>query len=172
MVRICLFEPEKPANVGNIIRTCMALDLSLSLVGKIGFDMSDKALMRAGMDYLIGFKPEYCPDLDTFMERHKDEDIYLVTRYGYKVYTNFDYSNLNRDVCFVFGKESSGLPKSFLRKHLEKTIRIPMAIDARSLNLSNCVAMVAGEALRQRHFPHLASKETIKGEDFLLHAED
>lgn len=168
MINIVLFEPEKPANVGNIIRTCMAMDAHLIIVGDITFSMSDKALKRAGMDYIIGFDIEREKNIEDFLEHHKNDSVYYVTRYAKQVYTEFDYSNVLEDVYFMFGRESSGIPHDVLRKHIDRTIRIPMAIDARSLNLSNSVAVVLLEAERQRKFFGLSTKEAIKGEDFLL----
>ena len=168
MVNIVLFEPEKPANVGNIIRTCMAMDAHLIIVGNLTFSMSNKALKRAGMDYIIGFDVETEKTLDDFFKHHKDDNIYYVTRYAKQIYTDFDYSDVLSDVYFMFGRESTGIPHDILRKHIDRTIRIPMAIDARSLNLSNSVAIVLLEAERQRKFWGLATKEAIKGEDFLV----
>jgi len=168
MVNIVLFEPEKPANVGNIIRTCMAMDAHLIIVGDLSFSMSDKALKRAGMDYIIGFDIEREKTLEDFFAHHKNEDVYYVTRYAQQVYTEFDYSDVLKDVYFMFGRESTGIPHQVLRNNLEKTIRIPMAIDARSLNLSNSVAIVLLEAERQRKFFGLSTKEAIKGENFLI----
>ncbi|MFA6796131.1 MAG: tRNA (cytidine(34)-2'-O)-methyltransferase [Bacilli bacterium] len=168
MINIVLFEPEKPANVGNIIRTCMAMDAHLIIIGELTFSMSDKALKRAGMDYIIGFDIERERTIEDFLSHHKNDDIYFVTRYAEQTYTDFDYSNVLSDVYFMFGRESSGIPHDILRDHLDRTIRIPMAIDARSLNLSNSVAIVLLEAERQRKFFGLSTKEAIKGGDFLI----
>lgn len=167
MNRVVLFEPEKPANTGNIIRTCMALEAKLTIIGAISFDLSDRSLRRAGMDYLIGFPIERFGSIDDFLRVHGREDGYYVTRYSDHVYSSFDYSSPAVNHWFMFGRESTGIPKNVLKAHREKTMRIPMAIDARSLNLSVSVAIVLAEATRQQHFFSLATKEEIKGEDFL-----
>jgi len=168
MINIVLFEPEKPANVGNIIRTCMAMDAHLIIIGELTFSMSNKALKRAGMDYIIGFDIEREKTLDDFFNHHADDNVYYVTRYAKQTYTDFDYSNVLEDVYFMFGRESTGIPHPILKEHIDRTIRIPMAIDARSLNLSNSVAVVLLEAERQRKFFGLSTKEAIKGADFLI----
>ena len=167
MNRVVLFEPEKPANTGNIIRTCMAMDAKLTIIGNPTFDISDKALRRAEMDYAVGFQIERFRTIDEFLKAHGFEDGYFVTRYSNKVYSDYDLSNPGINHYFMFGRESTGIPKDVLKAHYEKTMRIPMAIDARSLNLANSVAIVLSEALRQQGFPSLSTEETIKGRDFL-----
>lgn len=166
MNRVVLFEPEKPANVGNIIRTCMAFDCSLTIIGNLTFSLDEKALRRAEMDYAIDFEIERFKDFDEFFSKHH-EDCYFVTRYSENTYSSFDFTDVTENRCFIFGKESTGIPKDILYKYYEKTMRIPMAIDARSLNLSNSVAIVLSEVLRQQSFPSLSTTETIKGRDFL-----
>ena len=172
MNRVVLFEPEKPANTGNIIRTCKAMDLKLTIIGEPSFTLDDKAFRRAEMDYCIGFEIERVKTIDEFLKLHRDEVGYYVTRYSNNVYSSFDYSDTSKDYFFMFGKESTGIPKDVLLNHLDHTIRIPMAIDARSLNLSNSVAIVMSEALRQQKFKGLSTSETIKGHDFLIHYFD
>lgn len=167
MNRIVLFEPEKPGNVGNIIRTCMALDAKLTIIGDLTFDVNDKTLRRAEMDYAIGFDIERVKTIDEFLEKHPDLEGYYVTRYSNKVYSDYDLSSITKNYFFMFGKESTGIPKEVLKEHFDHTMRVPMAIDARSLNLSNTVAIILSEALRQQNFPNLSTTETIKGKDFL-----
>lgn len=167
MNRIVLFQPEKPANVGNIIRTCMAMDASLSIIGPLTFELSDKSLARAEMDYAIGFPIEKFDSIEEFLTAHPKAEGYYVTRYSEHVYSDFDLSHSEKDYFFMFGRESTGIPKDVLKAHYDKTMRIPMAINARSLNLANSVAIVLSEALRQQNFPNLATVETIKGRDFL-----
>lgn len=167
MNRIVLFQPEKPANVGNIIRTCMAFDCKLSIIGPLSFELNDKNLRRAEMDYAIGFPIEMFSSLDEFYKAHPNEEGFYVTRYSDKVYSEYDVSDSSKNYFFMFGRESTGIPKDVLKSHLDHTMRIPMAINARSLNLSNSVAIVLSEALRQQDFPSLATIETIKGRDFL-----
>jgi tRNA (cytidine/uridine-2'-O-)-methyltransferase len=167
MNRIVLFEPEKPANTGNIIRTCMAMDCKLTIIGNPTFELTDKAFKRAEMDYCIGFEIERFNTIDEFLAKHGKEDGYYVTRYSENVYSSFDYSSVSDNHWFMFGRESTGIPKEVLKEHYGHTIRIPMAINARSLNLANSVAIVISEAIRQQGFYNLATTETIKGRDFL-----
>jgi tRNA (cytidine/uridine-2'-O-)-methyltransferase len=167
MNRVVLFEPEKPANTGNIIRTCMAFDCALTIIGNVTFDLSEKAFKRAEMDYGIGMAIERFDTIDDFLKVHGSEQGFYVTRYSKNVYSGQDYSNAGKSYWFMFGRESTGIPKDVLKAHLAQTIRIPMAPDARSLNLANSVAIVLSEALRQQGFYGLAIREEIKGEDLL-----
>ena len=168
MNHIVLFEPEKPANVGNIIRTCMAMNAELIIVGDLSFELSDKSLKRAGMDYMIGFKIIRYKNLDEFYLDHEKDLIFYITRYSSSLYSKRDYRDVAKDYYFMFGRESTGIPHDVLRKHYENTLRIPMAIDARSLNLSNCVAIILSEACRQQNFFSLSTSETIKGSELLF----
>ena len=169
MNRIVLFEPEKPANTGNIIRTCMAFDAKLTIIGPLSFSLDDKALSRAHMDYAINFEIERFDTVEQFLHKYKKWDGYYVTRYSKNIYSENDYSNQTKDYFFMFGRESTGIPHDILKAHIDKTIRIPMAINARSLNLSDSVSIVLSEAKRQQHFSSLSLTETIKGKDFLMH---
>lgn len=168
MIGIILYRPEKPANVGNIMRTCMATDVKLYIIGPLTFELNDKSLKRAGMDYIKESDFKIFKDLDEAMNYFKDETIYYVTRYSKNVYSSFDYSDIVHDIYFMFGRESTGIPHDLLRANIDKTIRIPMVPSARSLNLSNSVAIVLFEALRQQKFFNLSTQELIKGEDFLI----
>ena len=167
MVGIILYRPEKPGNVGNIIRTCMASEAKLFIIGPLTFSLTEKELQRAGMDYIKESDFVIYKDYDEFLKDFSDKNIYYVTRYSNKVYSSFDYSNIEEDIYFMFGRESTGIPHDILKENINKTCRIPMTISARSLNLSNCVALVLYECLRQRKFYGLATYETIKGENFL-----
>jgi len=168
MIGIILYRPEKPANVGNIIRTCMATDTKLFIIGPLSFSLTDKDFKRAGMDYIKETDFTIYPDYDAFIKDFKDKSIFYVTRYAKKVYSSFDYSDICEDIYFMFGRESTGIPHEILRENFDKTARIPMVPSARSLNLSNCVALVLFEAERQRKFFNLSTHEAIKGEDFLF----
>ena len=169
MVYVVLFEPEKPANVGNIIRTCMAFRCGLIIIGPLTFDLTDKALRRAGMDYMVGFPIERLKDMEEYEKKYGQENIYYVTRYSKNIYSQADYApSLDKDLYLMFGRESTGIPHPVLLSHLDKTVRIPMAPEARSLNLSDSVAIVLGETMRQRKYFSLATREAIKGEDFLI----
>lgn len=169
MIRIVLFQPEKPANTGNIIRTAMALNAKLSIIKPITFSLDEKALKRAGMDYAVGFDIELLDDVDAFFKKYENYETYFVTRYATQVYSNMDYTDTTKNYCFMFGRESSGIPKEILKNHLDTTIRIPMMANARSLNLSDSVSIVLSEVRRQQKFQSLSIYETIKGKDFLLH---
>ena len=168
MINIVLYRPEKPSNVGNIMRTALATDAKLIIIGPLTFDFDNKELKRAGMDYIDELDYEYIDNIDDFYKRYGDKNIYYVTRYSKNIYSENDYSNVVEDIFFMFGRESTGIPHEILKKYYEKTIRIPMVACARSLNLSNSVAIVVYEALRQRKYFSLATHEEIKGNDFLF----
>lgn len=167
MIGIILYRPEKPANVGNIIRTCMATEAKLYIIGPLSFSLTTKELQRAGMDYIKESDFVIYENYEAFLKDFEDKNIYYVTRYSNNLYSSFDYSRVDEEIYFMFGRESTGIPHDILRKNINKTVRIPMTISARSLNLSNSVAIVLYEALRQRKFYGLATYETIKGENFL-----
>ena len=168
MIYVVLYQPEKPSNVGNIMRTCSATETKLIIIGPLTFKFDDKSLLRAGMDYIDELSFKYYETYEEFKKDFKNKKVYYVTRYSTNVYSNNDYSNVLEDLVFMFGKESSGIPHDILRESYKKTVRIPMVMSARSLNLSNCVALIVYEALRQRKFYSLATREEIKGEDFLF----
>lgn len=167
MIGVILYEIEKPANLGNIFRTCEALGIKLYIIGPLTFDMNSKEFKRAGMDYISSVSYKYYENLEEFKKDFVNKKIYYVTRYGSNIYSEFDYSNIEENIYFMFGKESSGIPKDLLKENFDKCIRIPMTPSSRSLNLSNSVAIVLYEAFRQRKFVNLATKEVLKGEDFL-----
>lgn len=167
MINIVLFRPEKPQNTGNIMRTCVAINAKLHIIGPISFSIADKDLRRVGMDYIDSLKMEYYPTYDEFIKKHGDKNIYYITRYASKVYSSFDFSDPVGDIFVMFGRESTGIPHDILREHEDRLLRIPMVADARSLNLSNCVAIISYEILRQQKFLELATSEMIKGNDFL-----
>ena len=167
MINVVLFRPEKPSNVGNIMRTVSATDSFLIIIGPLTFEFNDKSLKRAGMDYLENLNYKYYDSLDEFLKDYDSNKIFYVTRYSKNLYSSFDYSNVIEDITFMFGRESTGIPHELLRKHINHTMRIPMVANARSLNLSNSVALVLYESLRQRKFYGLSTREEIKGEDFL-----
>ena len=168
MIQIVLHEPEIPFNTGAIGRSCVATDSPLHLIEPLGFVLNDKYVKRAGMDYMIGFKIIRYKNLDEFYLDHEKDLIFYITRYSSSLYSKRDYSDVAKDYYFMFGRESTGIPHDVLRKHYENTLRIPMAIDARSLNLSNCVAIILSEACRQQNFFSLSTSETIKGSEFLF----
>ena len=168
MIHIVLYRPEKPQNTGNIMRTCVAIHATLHIIGPITFSVEDKDLQRVGMDYIDDLKMHFYPTYEDFVKENETANIYYVTRYARTVYSSYDFSKTIEDVYLMFGRESTGIPHDILREHEDRLMRIPMVPEARSLNLSNCVALVAYEVLRQQNFPNLATEEAIKGPDFLF----
>jgi len=171
-IHIVLYQPEIPQNTGNIMRTCAGTNTKLHLIRPLGFSLDEKHLKRAAMDYyqFVNFK-EY-DDYQSFLEQNNPKHLYFLTRYGQKNHTEMNY-NVDEDVYFVFGRESSGIPKAILKEHLDTCLRIPMNGHVRSLNLSNCAAILVYEALRQQGFPELLQEEPdfFKGKDWLLQDE-
>ena len=167
MINIVLYRPEKPQNTGNIMRTCVAIHATLHIIGPLSFSIDSKDLKRVGMDYIDDLKMFYYPDYESFDKKFHDQEIFYVTRYSNKVYSSFDFSDPIKDVFLMFGRESTGIPHDILREHPDHLLRLPMVPEARSLNLSNCVAILAYEVLRQQNFPNLSTSEAIKGSDFL-----
>ena len=171
MINIILYQPEKPQNTGNIMRTCVAINAKLIIIGPLSFSIDSKDLKRSGLDYISNLKMEYFDSYDEFLKKYDNLEIYYITRYSNKSYSNFDFSNQVKDYYIMFGKESSGIPHSILRSHTDHLLRIPMVPSARSLNISNCVAIIAYEVLRQQNFPNLSTHEAIKGEGFLFNED-
>lgn len=168
MINVVLFQPEKPLNTGNIMRTCVASGTKLHIIGPLTYKIDDKGLKRAGMDYLVGFSYEYYDSYEEFVLKNNDPSIYYITRYGKVAPSEIDFKNIEGDIFVMFGKESTGIPKEILKNHFDYCFRIPMIEGVRSLNLSNCVAIVVYEILRQKSYDGLSKVETIKGEDFLI----
>ena len=159
-LNIVLVEPEIPQNTGNIARTCAAIGAKLHLVKPLGFEISDKYVKRAGLDYWDKLDIEEHNSLSDFLKKYPvNNNMFLVTTKGQHCYSDVNYSKLD-EVFLLFGKETKGLPEGLLKEHLENTIRIPMRETLRSLNLSNSVAIVAYEVFRQNNFCNL--EETSK----------
>lgn len=152
MLNIVLFEPEIPANTGNIGRTCVATNTRLHLIEPLGFRLNEKAIKRAGMDYWDDLDVTTYIDYNDFLEKNPGAKIYMATTKASKVYTEVKFEP---DSYIMFGKESAGIPEEILVEHKENCIRIPMVGDIRSLNLGNSVAVVLYEALRQNGFSHM-----------------
>ena len=162
MLNIVLVEPEIPQNTGNIARTCAATRTRLHLVRPLGFDISDRAVKRAGLDYWSMVDLSVYDDLEDFFRKHPDPDLWLATTKAPRSYDRAVF----RDGCFLFfGKETAGLPRTFREQYRERCIRIPMRADARSLNLANSAAVITYEALRQLNFPRLSGEGEMKGEE-------
>ena len=155
-INIVMVEPEIPQNTGNIARTCAAIGAKLHLVHPLGFSISEKAVKRAGLDYWDKLDIEQHSSFKEFLEKYKPEEnnMFFATTKGKHVYSEPDYSKMD-EVFLLFGKETKGLPEDVLQKYINKTIRIPMRHTLRSLNLSNSVAIVAYEVLRQKSFEDL-----------------
>ncbi len=155
-INIVMVEPEIPQNTGNIARTCAAIGAKLHLVKPLGFEISDKYLKRAGLDYWDKLEIEEHESLKDFLEKYKPEEnnMFYATTKGKHCYSDVDYSRMN-EVFILFGKETKGLPEDLIQKYFENAIRIPMREHLRSLNLSNSVAIVAYEVLRQVGFDKL-----------------
>ncbi len=167
MINVVLYEPEIPQNTGNIMRTCAGTDTHLHLIGPLGFSLSDKYIKRSGVNYIENCNYTLYDDYDEFLTKNQDGDFYYLTRYGKRPHSDFDFSDRNKNIYLVFGKESTGIPKEILKSHLDRCLRIPTNNNIRALNLSNCVALVLFEVLRQQDYPHLSKVEPFKGEDFL-----
>ena len=155
-LNVVLVEPEIPQNTGNIARTCAAVGAKLHLVHPLGFDISEKAVKRAGLDYWDKLKIEEHKDFNKFLEKYNpiENNMFFLTTKGKQVYSEPNYREME-EIFVLFGKETKGLPEDILLKYLEKTIRIPMRPNLRSLNLSNAVAIVVYDIFRQKNFEDL-----------------
>ena len=151
-INIVLHEPEIPQNTGNIARTCAAIGASLHLIRPFGFEINNYYLRRAGLDYWEYLDIHYYDNLDDFYAKNPGALIYYFSKKAKNLYTQVEYKE---NVFLMFGRESRGLDESLLVEHQENSLRIPMREGLRSLNLSNCVAIVAYEALRQNNFEDL-----------------
>lgn len=152
MLNIVLVEPEIPQNCGNIARTCAATGCRLHLIRPLGFDTSEKAVRRAGLDYWNLVEVVEYENLADFFSRNTVQQMWCLSTKAPRCYTEASY----QEGCYLFfGKETKGLPEEFLEEHYDQCVRIPMRPEARSLNLSNAVAITVFEALRQLSFPHL-----------------
>jgi len=158
MVNIVLVEPEIPQNCGNIARTCAVTRCHLHLIEPLGFDISEKAVRRAGLDYWPMVELTVYKNLDDFFSQHPQPDLWLATTKAPRDYSDVSFS----DGCWLFfGKETAGLPQWLRETYRNRCIRIPMREDARSLNLSNSVAILTYEALKQQGFPGLSGKGSM-----------
>ena len=154
-MNIVLVEPEIPQNTGNIVRTCAATGARLHIVKPMGFEIDDKKLKRAGLDYWHFLNIQYYENLDNFFEQNQDGRFFYLSSKGTASYTDVEFKDGD---FLLFGKETKGLPEKLLIEHPERSIRIPMISDARCLNLSNSVAIVVYEALRQNNFKSLTKE--------------
>ena len=166
MINIVLYEPEIPENTGNIMRTCAGTNSKLHLIEPLGFILDEKRIRHSGVNYIDKVHYQTYIDYEEFITQNKGE-YYYFTRYGTKPYSEIDFKDKNKNIYLIFGKESTGIPKEILHNNLDKCYRIPTSDNIRALNLSNCVALVTYEALRQQNFPGLLTYDPFKGEDYL-----
>ena len=166
MNNIVLYQPEIPQNTGNIMRTCVATNTKLHLIKPLGFKVDDASLKRSGVNYIDKLEWEVYENWEEFKKKNKGT-YYYFTRYGHKPHSSFDYNKKDEELYFIFGKESTGIPKEILKEDLEHCMRIPMTDNVRALNVSNSVAIVIYEALRQQEYNGLLMEEPHKGNDFL-----
>lgn len=166
MINIVLFEPEIPQNTGNIMRTCAGTGAKLHLIKPLGFSLDEKSVKRSGVNYIEHCDYTVYENIDEFFGKNKGT-YYFLTRYGTKPHTSFDYSNREENIYLFFGKESTGIPKEILKDHLDKCMRIPINGNIRALNLSNSVAIMLFEVLRQQDYPNLLRSDPFKGENYL-----
>ena len=168
MNHIVLYQPEIPQNTGNIMRTCVATGATLHLIEPLGFSLDEKYVKRSAANYLEHLTYHVYKDLDAFFAANEGE-FYYFSRYGVKRPDELDLSATDKEHYYVFGSESTGLPKAFLKHQLERAFRLPMSDKVRSLNLSNCAAIVIYEAMRQQDYPGLSAFEPdiYKGKDYL-----
>lgn len=151
---VVLYQPQIPQNTGNIARTCAATNSPLHIIKPMGFPIDDKKMKRAGLDYWDKLEIYYYDSLDAFMSSVKGT-VYLISKFADKTYSDVNY-NQTEDYYFMFGREDTGLPESFMREHADHALRIPMNDEhVRSLNVSNTVCMIVYETLRQQQFKGL-----------------
>lgn len=154
-IHVVLYQPQIPSNTGNIARTCAATNTTLHLIRPLGFSTDDKMLKRAGLDYWEHVKVVYYDSIDEFYEKNRCAEFFYLTKFGTKTFTSFDYSEPDKDYFFLFGRETTGLPKDIIHENPDRCLRLPMTENVRSLNLSNTAAILIYEALRQQNYPGL-----------------
>ena len=160
-LHIVLVEPEIPSNTGNISRTCAVTGAALHLVHPLGFDISEKQVKRAGLDYWSDLELYEYQSFGEVKDAYPDGKFYYCTTKGKNTYSEINYKELSGDIFLVFGKETKGLPEPLLKENYDSCIRIPMRENMRSLNLSNSVAIIAYEVLRQFEFSNLEKEGVL-----------
>ena len=154
-IHVVMFQPEIPANTGNVSRTCAATSAVLHLIRPLGFSTDDKMLKRAGLDYWQFVDVRYHDSLDELWAKHPDGEFFYITKYGEKYPSDLDVSVVDKDYFFVFGRETKGLPMEVIENNLDRCIRLPQSNLVRSLNVSNTAAIIVYEALRQQGYAGL-----------------
>ena len=168
-LNVVLYQPEIPQNTANIMRTCAGTDCILHLIKPLGFKLDPKYLKRVAVNYLDNVHYFVYESFEDFISKNQG-DYYFITRYGKKSPREFDFKEAKGDIFLIFGRESTGIPKSILREHLDRCVRLPMSDKIRSLNLANTAAIMIYEVLGQLDYLNLSKTETetLKGEDWLL----
>ena len=166
MLNVVLYAPEIPQNTGNIMRTCAATNTKLHLIEPLGFSLDEKAIKRSGANYINKCDYTVYENFNEFEAKNPGK-YYFLTRYGHKPHSSFGYSDTTQNIYLIFGRESTGIPKELLKNHLDTCLRIPMTDKVRALNLSNCVAIMVYEVLRQQDYNDLLRDEPFKGKDYL-----
>ncbi|WP_396129344.1 tRNA (uridine(34)/cytosine(34)/5-carboxymethylaminomethyluridine(34)-2'-O)-methyltransferase TrmL [Exiguobacterium mexicanum] len=154
-IHVVMFQPEIPANTGNVSRTCAATNSVLHLIRPLGFSTDDKMLKRAGLDYWQFVDVRYHDSLDELWAKHLDGEFFYITKYGEQYPSDLDVSAVDKDYFFVFGRETKGLPMEVIENNLDRCIRLPQSNLVRSLNVSNTAAIIVYEALRQQGYAGL-----------------
>lgn len=169
-LNVVLYQPEIPQNTGNIMRTCIGTNVKLHLIKPLGFKLDPKYIKRYAVNYLEHANYSVYENYEDFLTKNTG-DFYFLTRYGKHTPKEFDFSDQNKEIYLIFGRESTGIPKKILRENLDRCIRLPSTDKIRSLNLSNTVAIMIYEVLGQQDYPGLSKvePESLKGEDWLLY---
>lgn len=165
-LHVVLYSPEIPQNTGNIMRTCAATNAKLHLIEPMGFRMDEKYVKRSSANNIENVDYTVYIDWEEFIQKNSGEYVFL-TRYGKNPHSTHDFTDVNKNIYLIFGRESTGIPKEIIQDYLDTCYRIPMASNVRSLNLSNCVAIMIYEALRQQNYNGLSKVEVIKGENYI-----
>jgi tRNA (cytidine/uridine-2'-O-)-methyltransferase len=168
-INVVLYQPEIPGNTGNIMRTCAGTGVFLHLIKPLGFKLDPKYIKRTAVNYLEHVNYHVYENYEEFLDKNPGRYVFL-TRYGKKAPKEFNFSDKEENIYLIFGRESTGIPKEILREHLDDCVRLPTNDSIRSLNLSNCVAIMIFEVLGQQDYPNLYKEEpeTLKGPDWLL----
>ncbi|VEU74721.1 TrmH family RNA methyltransferase [Mycoplasmopsis citelli] len=176
MLNVVLYQPEICPNTGNIIRTCFALGAKLHIIKPLGFDLHPKWLRRYGAGRMLSdIQHEVHDNYDQFYKKYQGKNIFYITRYGLKTYSDVNYKKEyknSQELWIMFGRESTGIDKQILQKNIQNCVRIPMVDAMRSINLANCVSIVGFEIMRQLDFKNLSKFEVEKGKYFLINGSN